>query len=166
MVLEKCVFISYAFSNEKNPETNQVDKAFLQEYIARIADLLQEKWVAVWHSLIPHEDQIISWLPYDDAIQYCMNTMTELQKTQAVTLISILKYPAKHTVQDGKNPTPSTWMQREYTHAQRLGIKKIVAVQKWLQENELFNDYLDNSDYTFSFTQIENLYDEIRKLSL
>jgi len=43
MESEKCVFISYAFSNEKNPETNQVDKVFLQEYIGRIADLLQEK---------------------------------------------------------------------------------------------------------------------------
>lgn len=166
MESEKCVFISYAFSNEKNPETNQIDKAFLQEYIGRIADLLQEKWVAVWHSLIPDEDQIISWLPYDDAIQYCMDTMAELQKKQELTLISILKYPAKYTLQDGKNPTPSTWMQREFAHAQSLGITKIVAVQEWLQENMLFSDYVDYGDHIFSFTHIENLYDEIRTLSL
>jgi hypothetical protein len=37
-----------------------------------------------------------------------MDTMAELQKKQELTLISILKYPAKHTLIDGKNPTPST----------------------------------------------------------
>lgn len=160
-----CVFISYAFSNEKNTETDTVNKEFLQWYIGGIVEVLKAKWIVAWHSLIPEEDAIISKLPYDDAIRYCTDAMTLLHENHALTILSVLKYPWTYTHHDMVEALPSTWMKREFAHAQQLGIPRIVAAQAWLETHEGLIPYFTDTDASFvSFIDLTDLFEQVDRL--